>query len=298
MIPTYQREQVLVDTLDYLLAQTMRAAEILVVDQTPQHEPEVEARLQQLQDSGDIRWLRLSKPSITHAMNHGLQQASNDWVLYLDDDIVPAPDLIAAHASHLDDDEVSAIVGQVLQPGQSPCSTLPADRGAGIWRDLNFPFNTDRPAEIENSMAGNLCVRRERALRVGGFDENFKGVAYRFETEFARRLLRGGGKIRYVPRARIDHLQAQRGGTRAYGNPLCSPSPDHSVGEYYFALREAQGLERWSYIAWRMFRSVRTKFHLSKPWWIPVKLTGEIRGLIWALTLDKNKPKYLNTIAN
>jgi len=39
VIPTYRREQVLVDTLHALLRQEPPADEILVVDQTERHEP-------------------------------------------------------------------------------------------------------------------------------------------------------------------------------------------------------------------------------------------------------------------
>lgn len=293
IIPTYQREQVLVDTLVALLGQSPPAAEILVLDQTPRHVETVEQQLNAWDATGQIRWLRLPEPSITRAMNQGLLVARGEVVLFLDDDIVPAPGLVAAHARRYADPKVAGVVGMVLQPGQAAGAAIPAERGQGIWRDLNFPFNSEQPAEIANAMAGNLSVRRDRAIQAGGFDENFKGVAYRFETEFARRLVRGAGQLVYEPMARIHHLQAERGGTRAYGNPLCSTSPAHSVGEYYLAFRESRGWERWTFIFWRMFRSVRTRFHLRHPWCILVKLVGELRGLAWAVRLYSRGPALL-----
>ena len=39
-------------------------------------------------------------------------------------------------------------------------------------------------------MGGNFSVRRDIALRLGGFDEQFVRVAYNFEAEFAHRLRR------------------------------------------------------------------------------------------------------------
>lgn len=296
VIPTLQRDEVLVDTVSALLAQAPPPAEILVLDQTPQHEEHVEQRLSVWDASGQIRWLRLPVPSITKAMNQGLLAARSEVVLFLDDDIVPEPGLIAAHAGRYIDSVVSGVVGQIVQPWQTRCTGIPAQRGKGIWRDLEFPFNTDQPAEILNAMAGNLSVRRDRAIQAGGFDENFKGVAYRFETEFARRLVRGGGKLVFEPSAGIYHLKASRGGTRAYGNPLCSASPAHSVGEYYMALRESRGLERWSFILWRIFRSVRTRFHLRHPWWIPITLIAELRGLLWAIRLNHRGPVLLKEL--
>lgn len=45
VIPTYQRGQVLVDTVRHLLALAQPAAEILLIDQTREHEPVVSAAL-------------------------------------------------------------------------------------------------------------------------------------------------------------------------------------------------------------------------------------------------------------
>jgi len=132
-------------------------------------------------------------------------------------------------------------------------------------------------------------VRRGVALEIGGFDERFVGAAYRFETEFCRRLLRAGLTTRFDPRPSIDHLRAGTGGTRLRGSHLTSASPVHSVGDYYFAHVEGAGLARWRYIARRMGREVTTRFHARRPWWIPVKLLGEVRGLLLARKLHRKK---------
>jgi GT2 family glycosyltransferase len=286
-IPTFGRESVLMDTIEALLLQRPSAAEILVIDQTPVHEPETERRLAAWDRGGQVRWLRLPRPSIPVAMNHALAAARCPIVLFLDDDIVPANGLIGAHAAAHDEDGVAAVVGQVLQPGQEPNSSSTREPGDGLVRDLEFPFHSTERRIVHNCMAGNLSVKRELALAAGGFDENFVGVAYRFETEFARQLERSGGVLLFEPRAVIRHLRAARGGTRTYGSHLTSARPEFSVGDYYFALKEGRGSARLGYIARRLFREVRTRFHLRNPWWIPIKLVGELRGLAWAVRLRR-----------
>src|SRR5438128_6592942 len=77
IIPTYQREQVLIDTLEYLLALSPLPAEILVIDQTPRHEDKTEDRLQKLGHDGVVRRINLERPSITGAMNTGLREATS-----------------------------------------------------------------------------------------------------------------------------------------------------------------------------------------------------------------------------
>lgn len=287
-IPTYERGPVLVATLEQLVGQ---AGELLIVDQTPRHEPGVIQALEAWERAGRLRWVHRERPAIPQAMNEGLRQASRPLVLFLDDDIEPGPGLVAAHAAAYASDATWAVAGQVLQPGEQPMPPRPYRR-EGFRAFLDFPFHSDQPATIANGMAGNLSVRRERALTVGGFDEAFEGVAYRFETEFCRRLCRAGGQIRFEPAASIRHLRAGRGGTRSLGNHLTSASPDFGVGDYYFALRDGSP-GAWAYALHRPWREVATHFHLRHPWWIPVKLLGEARALAKAAIRSRRPPRLL-----
>jgi glycosyltransferase involved in cell wall biosynthesis len=119
VIPTYQRGEILLRTLDLLFRFDPPPGEILVVDQTEQHPSEVERELQRLETAGRIRVLRFSPPSIPRAMNRGLREAKGSVVLYLDDDVEPAADLLAAHAARYTGG-FAAVCGQVLQPGEAP----------------------------------------------------------------------------------------------------------------------------------------------------------------------------------
>jgi GT2 family glycosyltransferase len=284
-IPTYERGRVLCDTIELLLALDPPANEIVIVDQTPAHPPEVAARLQAWQDAQAIRVIRLDAPSIPRAMNRALAEARNAHVLFLDDDIIPSPQLVAAHELAFHDPSIVAVVGQVLQPGETPAHFDEAELRRGFLRDLEFRFTHDTACDVQNVMAGNLCVDRARALAIGGFDERYTAVAYRFETDFALRLAAAGGRIRYEPAASIRHLKAPGGGVRTWGDHRTSPSPAHSMGDYYFARRHIPAF--WPYVARRLRANIATRYHLRHPWTIPGKVIGELRGLVAALRLSK-----------
>ncbi len=289
-IPTYERGEVLVSTVEQILGQAP-GAEIVLLDQTVRHTDSVTVTLERLAGENRIRWLRLARPSIPVAMNEGLRQARRPIVLFLDDDIIAAPGLIASHAACYSAPEVWAVSGQVLQPGQVAASLPTTNRGKGLAADLDFHFNHDARTVVANCMAGNLSVRSERALDVGGFDENFVGVAYRFETDFCRRLRQAGGRILFEPTASVRHLKAPSGGIRVHGDHRTSASPAHGVGDYYFAFRHGSAAEGLTYILKRPFREVCTRFHLRHPWWIPAKLTGELRAFLWAVRLARAGPR-------
>ncbi len=301
VIPTYQREQVLLETVQVVLNQVPSPREILIIDQSPGHETSVAQQLQVWHEDGLIRWIRLAEPSIPKSMNHGLRLATQPIVLFLDDDLTAASTLVDWHwRTHQQFPEAVAVVGQVLQPGEVPRDAPAKEPRTGLRADLEFPFFRSEADWVSNVMAGNLSVKRDYALQVGGFDENFTGVAYRFETEFAQRLIKGGGRIRFCPEASINHLRAARGGTRSTGSHLTSADPKYGIGDYYYAFLHGGTLEAWRYSVCRMFREVRTKFHLKHPWWIPVKLVGELRALRrgWKMARQKSSIASRQSAAN
>jgi GT2 family glycosyltransferase len=288
-IPTYRREKVLLDTVRFVQALTPPPAEILVLDQTEAHDPATTDVLQAWDRDGKIRWIRLKEPSITHAMNTGLERARGDVVLFLDDDIVPDPQLVSAHAQAQAEGSCNIVAGQVLQPGED---VLHGAVGADEFR-----FCSGERRWVEELMGGNFSVKRAVALALGGFDENFVRVAYRFEAEFCDRALGAGERIRFEPGASIRHLKETVGGTRAFGHHLTTVKPSHTVGAYYYLLRARRIRYRFGKILLRMIRSVRTRHHLRHPWWIPGTLLAELWGLLWALGLYLGGPRLIRGMA-
>lgn len=298
VIPTYNRGELLIKTLNMLLHQDVCPDQILVMDQTVyEGKSAMKEQLKEMNTEGKIDWHQLKRPSIPISMNIGLSMATSDWVLFLDDDIRIGTDFIACLKRSIADGRYLAQVGQVVQPWQEPNQKAePRKKESGLHKDLTFQFNSDQEAEIENCMAGNLCVNRAAAIAAGGFDENFSGAAYRFETEFSRRFcLYHKDKILYSPKFLIHHLHASRGGTRSHDDFLTSSSPTHSEGDYYFALVCGKGSERWRYCVRRLCGSIVAKFYLFKPWFVPVRLLAELRGLRSAIRL-RNKGQRLLSV--
>jgi GT2 family glycosyltransferase len=281
VIPTYRRETVMLQSVQALLALSRPAAELLLVDQTPRHEPETEAALESLSAAGRIRWLRLAEPSITGAMNAGLLAATQDCVLFLDDDIVPEPALVESHyAAHVDKPG-TLIAGRVLQPW---------DEGRHHSPDAPFHFAHPLAQWARDFAGGNFSVPRDAAIAIGGFDENFVNVAFRYEAEFAHRWRESAHRIYFEPSACLHHLKADAGGTRTFGHHLTTWRGDHAVGAYYWALRTGS----WREFVLRPWRAVATRFHLRRPWRIPPTVIAELAGMLWAMRLHRSGPKRIS----
>jgi len=297
IIPTFKREQVLLDTLSLLIKQIKPGDEILVMDQTQAHEPRINNQLAAWNASSAIRWMRLQEPSITKSMNLGAIQAKNDLLLFLDDDIVPVSGLLKAHKEahqrSMAKDDIWVVAGRITQPWQSTEIASPSARNDVTRKGKGFDFNSTDRQYVTEAMAGNLSVLKSKFFEIGGFDENFKAVAYRFEKEFAERLIGHGGKILFEPSAGIRHLQAANGGVRFAGIHGRSFLPYHSVGEYYYFFRSKKVKHKLLSSFRRLFGSVCTKHHLLHPWYIPATLIAETGGFFWGVSLYLQGPRLM-----
>ena len=289
-IPTYQRESVLIDTIDQVLSLAHPPREILVVDQTQEHEEIVHNRLAQLQGRRRIRWIRLAMPSIPRAMNMALLEARSDILLFLDDDVDLCSEIVREHWRAHSDTGATVVVGRVRQPWATSLEPRPQ---ALTTSSREFDFDSDHAGFVDRAMAGNMSVKVKSAIAVGGFDENFVRVAYRFEDDFVDRIIGRGGKVYFCPTAKIRHLKHPAGGTRSFGSHLRTIKPTHAVGAYYYLMKSPSVSSRTPRLLLRPIQAIVTRYHLSRPWWIPVTLVGEIAGFFWAWLLLVRGPKYL-----
>lgn len=294
VIPTYNREEVLIQTLDELLKLQHKALEILVVDQSERHGESVTERLSSMHDIGDIRWLKLATPSIPKAMNIGALKARGDIVLFVDDDILTRSELILEHAKAYLDSSVHSIAGQVIQSWEEELT--PKD---GSYLDNNtqdpdaFMFNSANPMPVRRFIGCNISFKRTDLLDIGGFDNNFAKVAYRYEAEAAERFASSGRTMLFEPKASIQHLKEESGGTRSYGNHLRSLNPAHTVGMYYYFLVIKNQHKRWTRFFSSPFASCVTRFHLKHPWYIPITFMSHVSGMAWAVLLKIQGQKLI-----
>ncbi len=271
IIPTYRREQVLLDTLESVARLLLPGDEILVVDQTPLHEPATEEALRRLAALGTIRWYRRSRPSQCEAMNAAACLATGEILLFLDDDIIPSRELLEAHRAALSGpDAPPATCGQVLQPWDAgPVETVRDF-------DLGFSLAYDKPCEILSLIACNFAMRRETYFQVGGMDENFIGSNYRNDAELGHRIfLRTGRKVAFIPGAMLRHLFAG-GGNRAFGAKDTWGHIGGVIGDYYFALRCLPLYRSLPYSLHRLFRAPLNRNTVRHPWLIPSLFVREI----------------------
>lgn len=222
IIPTYNREKVLRETLADVLQQDYPDFEVLVVDQTPTHEPETDAYLQTLAESDRIQWLRLDWASLPGARNYAVRRSQGAIILFLDDDVQLPPGFLHAHArNYLEQPSIGAIAGRVFDRmkladsgGGLTIEDLPPEAmDPGIaWYYIDL-VHTVKPQQVLSVRGCNMSFRREIFDKYGlHFDERFRGSAVREESDFCLRLRQTGYKIWYEPDAHLIHLGEETGG--------------------------------------------------------------------------------------
>jgi GT2 family glycosyltransferase len=136
--------------------------------------------------------------SAYHARNEGARLATADWILFLDADCRPAPNLLAAYFEESISDACGAVAGQILgEPEQ-------ASFAARYARSRNLFDHADGliRASGGGAAAGNLLVRREAFEQVGGFTE---GIRSGGDLDICRRLAAGGWRLDFRQGAVVHH---------------------------------------------------------------------------------------------
>ncbi|MCW6036118.1 hormogonium polysaccharide biosynthesis glycosyltransferase HpsN [Spirulina subsalsa FACHB-351] len=221
VIPTYNRETPLIDTLQDVLQQDYPDFEILVVDQTATHTPEVQDFLQSLANTGKIQWFRLSWASLPGARNYAVRRCTGEIVVFIDDDIRMETGYLKAHARNYARPEVGAVAGRVFDRmklgdsgGELTIEDLPPQAmDPGIaWYHIDL-VHTTKAQRVISARGCNMSYRREIFTQHGvWFDERFRGSAVREESDFCLRLRRTGYQIWYDPEAHLVHLGEETGG--------------------------------------------------------------------------------------
>ncbi len=227
IVPTYNRELPLRETLKDVLAQDYPHCEILVVDQTRQHEPETLNYLKELAATGRIRWFQLSWASLPGARNYGVRQAKGEIIVFIDDDVHLEPGYLAAHVRNYTNSKVGAVAGRVWDRQKLTVVDMdeaidylpPQAMDAAIaWYHLDF-VRPSQPQQVISARGCNMSFRREIFTNYQiWFDERFRGSAVREESDFCLRLRSTPWIIWYDPAAHLVHWGEETGGCHDLNN--------------------------------------------------------------------------------
>lgn len=208
VIPTFNRKDSLQKTLDGLARQTYPAEQFEAVVVSDGSTDGTDALLAQFAAAAPFALQAVAQPNggPARARNNGIEHAQGEVVVFLDDDVEPAPDFLAVHAALHAGQDSTVVIGPML-----PDPALLWQEPAWIaWEHamLEKQYMAWRTGEWEGCgphhfYSGNASVRREDLAAVGGFDEQFPRQE---DVELAVRLEKQRGvRFVYAPDARGTH---------------------------------------------------------------------------------------------
>lgn len=191
IVPAYQEERTIRDTVETVLASRWPDLEVVVVDDGSRDG--TSAAVRDLADAGRIVLVRQENAGKAAALNTGIARSTGEVVLYTDADSVFLPDTIDKMARWFGDPRVDAVCGNdaPLRPRTALQKVLVVTThvGTGFVR---------RALSVLNCLpiiSGNLGAIRRRVLdEIGGFER-----IWGEDLEITFRLHRHGKRIVFDP---------------------------------------------------------------------------------------------------
>jgi glycosyltransferase involved in cell wall biosynthesis len=197
VVPTVGRPGSLARCLAGLAAQDVEASfEIVVVDDAPSgcRRPVVGPH--------PARVIRSGGRGAAAARNAGARAARGDVLLFLDDDVVPAPDLVRRHLAHHDNETDLILIGRC--PPRPPRHGLTNSAAALWWEDRFREMAESAALTFTDVLSGNTSIRRARFLSLGGFEDGL-GNLRREDWHWGIQMLRAGLSVAFDPHAIAVH---------------------------------------------------------------------------------------------
>lgn len=198
IIPTFNRAERLHACLEALARQTQPFSDFEVVVVVDGSTDETMQMLDDFDAPYALRPVWQENTGQPGALNRGIAAANGRICLFLDDDIMAEPQLVAEHFRAQDAHENVVAIGQMTLslPETAGWYTRAFARG---WRDHYERLNWEN-AQLtwEDCYSGNLSAPRHQLLACGGFATD---LARGYDVELARRLEKAGCIFVYLPQA-------------------------------------------------------------------------------------------------
>lgn len=205
VVPTFNRAQVLPRTLDAYLAQLEPATdELLVVDDGSADDTPDILRDYARRHPGLVVIARQENAGPAAARNRALGYATGRWVLFAGDDVVPTPNLLAAHGRALEASPQLASLGLIRWHPDLVITPFMRwlERGG-----VQFAYDGLRDGQLlpaEMAYSSNLAVPRAALPPAPVFDPSFRAACWE-DVDLGLRLAARGVALRYTEAAEAWH---------------------------------------------------------------------------------------------
>jgi len=197
VVPVYNGANTIAQTIERILKQSYRPAEILVVN-----DGSTDRTADVLNGFGE-QIIAINKPNggPASARNCGVKRAAGELIAFTDSDCLPVEEWLSRLIAGFDDDRIAGVGGKIESAGNT---------ALGEYVDFAGFLNPqpDGRGEIPYLITANACFRRDVLLRAGNFNERFRKPGGE-EPELCWRIRQLGYRFGFAPDATVLHHHRQ-----------------------------------------------------------------------------------------
>jgi peptidoglycan/xylan/chitin deacetylase (PgdA/CDA1 family)/GT2 family glycosyltransferase len=193
LIATHDRRELLERCLKALAEQTQDAATFEVIVAADGAEESAALAVQALQAPYRLRLLGLGKVGKSAALNAAIEAAEGDLCVFLDDDIIASPTLLAAHAEAHRRDPMALGIGRLTQVPFAGKDWY-AKAYAAAWNQ-RYEELAGKQLDWTDCYGGNMSAPRETLREIGGFATDLGAIE---DLEIGYRLCAAGCRPLYL----------------------------------------------------------------------------------------------------
>lgn len=218
---TYNRSESLRKALESVAASALPSSiewEVLVIDNNSSDRTSDVVEDSCRRHPGRFRYVFEPSQGKSNALKTAVQEARGDILAFMDDDVTVEPAWLQNLTASLHNGQWAGSGGRTL-PAQkfTPPRWLALDGPFSMGGMLYAQFDLgDKPRELDRAPYGtNMAFRKEMFEKYGGFRTDLgPGPSrdiprFNEDTEFGRRLLAAGERLRYEPSAVVYHVVPQ-----------------------------------------------------------------------------------------
>lgn len=170
VVPTYNRADLILQTLQSVLAQTFTDYEIIVIDDgSTDNTAEI---LRELIETGKIQYVWQENQGESAARNQGLRLARGEYIAFLDSDDLWLPQKLEAQVSYLDAHPEIGLAQSCFSKFDHATGKDLGTRNSAWFSGRIYPEILMHWSDLMATDA--ILIRAEALERVGGFDENLR----------------------------------------------------------------------------------------------------------------------------
>jgi GT2 family glycosyltransferase len=252
VIPTMNRLASLQQVISGLLSLTYPASEFEVIVVSDGSTDGTNSYLTRLTTPFRLVPLLQANSGAAGARNAGIAAAEGELIVFLDDDTVPAPDLLEEHERMQDSHcKRAVVIGPMRTPPHpwrpSPWVGWELTRLAKQYQRM---VNGDWQPTPRQFYTANASVPRQMVIQAGGFDPSFRRAE---DVELAYRLEAQGAVFVFAPQAVVYHYAE-----RSFTSWIAIPTA-YGINDVIFSQEKGQ-----TWLLPTIFREFHTRHPLIK----------------------------------